>query len=366
MRYLILAFLVGGCGDEASEVIADAAEAPVDTAVLEDAVEGAEGTTLDYPVDATGPFHVGYVTFPYDYEALGSARTIDIHLWYPTKGTGGESPIYEGLFLDEVSQVNAALAPPVGATYPVHVHSHGHMGFGGSSANLAQYFASHGWMVVAPDHTGNTLTDNIDPRPASTYLTRSLDVSAALDALEAHEPTADTDRVLMSGHSFGVHTCWASAGATFDIEAVKLKLTEATADELIAFEAGVVETRVVASIPMAGSIDRDLFGAGGHTSVSIPMLAMSGGLDPVGADEQFDTTDAVDLTWIDLAGGCHQTFALGDCETLEPEQGFAIVNLYALAFARTHVLSDTDEAVLGIVDGTMPVSAKVTFKKKEP
>jgi hypothetical protein len=112
---------------------------------------------------------------------------------------------------------------------------------------------------------------------------------------------------------------------------------------------------------MAGSMKRDLFGPVGHQSVSIPMLSMSGSDDPVGADTQYQDTKDIDLTWIDLAGGCHQTFGIGDCKTLEPTVGFAIVNEYALAFARKYVLSDPDSNTAGIVDGTVTVSDLVTF-----
>ena len=40
--------------------------------------------------------------------------------------------------------------------YPVLVFSHGSL-YGGSSAFLARHFASHGWVVAAPDHTGHLL-----------------------------------------------------------------------------------------------------------------------------------------------------------------------------------------------------------------
>jgi predicted dienelactone hydrolase len=333
--------------------------------------------SLDYRTNAPGPFQAGYKTIKHSYKTPGleEGREILVHVWYPTEATTGDNPLYEGLFLDDQSFVDAPAAAPVAAAgYPVHVHSHGHRGFGGSSANLMRFFASHGWVAIAPDHSGNTLTNNIEPRPTAMFLWRSMDITEALN-LADNLPVGDelagklrTDAVVMSGHSFGVHTCWASSGATFDPKLIEQGCADKTAlpqgctdAEVAAFNAGVGDKRIVANIAMAGSMKRDLFGPMGHQSVSIPMLSMSGSDDPVGAETQYQDTKDIALTWIDLAGGCHQTFGLGDCKTLDPELGFAIVNEYALAFARRYVLSDPDSNTAGIVDGTVTVSDLVTF-----
>ena len=147
---------------------------------------------------------------------------------------------------------------------------------------------------------------------------------------------------------------WATAGATFDA------CDECTEADKAVLAAGVGDPRVVAAILMAGSINRDWFGPTGHESVQIPLLSMSGSADPVGADVQFDTTAGVDLTWIDIAGACHQSFGLGDCATLDTAEGFRIVGAWALAFGRRHVLAD--ESVQALLSGTAPVSPKVTVK----
>lgn len=342
---------------------------------------GPPPTTLDYDLTQAGPFQVGYRRWEHTYVAgPNGERTIDMHVWYPTEATGGEHPTYEFVFADPNAIVDAPPAAPVGgatATYPVHVYSHGNLGFAGSSAALLRHFASHGWVAVAPDHTGNTLSDNLEPRPVAIYYLRSLDITEALDAMEAlpeTDPLAGrlrTDAVVMSGHSFGVHTCWASAGATFDVPAMTAACADpadalgpCTEAELAVFDAGLGDPRVVASIPMAGSIPRKLFGPTGHESVTLPMLSMSGTLDPVGADTQFETTGDVPLVWIDIEDGCHQTFAIGECAVLGKEEGFAIVNTYALAFARRHVLGDDSASTGGILDGSIVVSDRVALKTK--
>lgn len=328
-----------------------------------------------WPVERLGPYRVGYRTFRHTYTPRGSSarRTIPIHLWYPTLVAEGRTPRYAQIFPDPLSFVDAPPAPPAHPRgYPVHVYSHGHRGFGPTSHFLMRYFASHGWISVAPDHTGNTLLDTPDPRPAQLYYWRSLDVSAALDAISAlgaGHPLAgrlDARAAVLSGHSFGVHTLWASAGATFDVDTLGPRCTAANGcgpGDLAEFRRGVGDPRFVAVIPMAGAIDRGWFGPEGHRSVRVPVLAMSGSDDPVGADAQFASTAGVDLTWIDVRGACHQFFALGRCSAIDDALQGPIVGTYALAFARRHLLGDADPAVRAVLDGDRPVHERVTFRR---
>jgi hypothetical protein len=67
-----------------------------------------------------------------------------------------------------------------------------------------------GFVVIAPDHTGNTLTDS-DP-PDWMHYVRGHDVKATIDAagkLPASDPLAgklQLGKVFLSGHSYGGHT----------------------------------------------------------------------------------------------------------------------------------------------------------------
>jgi hypothetical protein len=74
----------------------------------------------------------------------------------------------------------------------------------------------------------------------------------------------------------------------------------------------------------------------------------------------------MDLTWIDIEGGCHQAFALGGCDAVADEVVFPIINEYALAFGRRHVLVDARAEVESALDGSREISDLVTFQKKEP
>ena len=338
---------------------------------------------LAWDLAVAGPYNVGFRSWPITYTPAPGmpARTLLLQVWYPTEDTEGEPVFYSSAFPDSgttapVAWADATLAPsPWGDTYPVHAYSHGYKGFGASSGFLMRHFATHGWIAVAVDHTGNTLMDHRDPMPTEVYVARPRDISAALDTLEqlpADDPlagAADTSRVLLSGHSFGNYTTWAAAGATYDNAQARCAAGDVasgvcTDAELAAMVAGSDDPRIVATIPMAGTLDQGWFGAEGHQAVGVPVLMMSGTLDPVGQTEQWERMRGVDYTWIDLEGGCHQAFAMGGCGGLPTDEGFTIVNTWAMAFARAHVLEARDARVDGILDGSESVSPRVAFARR--
>jgi len=324
-----------------------------------------------------GPFGVGYRTAPHTYTPAGATtpRTIALHLWYPTWGApAGPRPNYAGLFRDPESVIDAPPTAPVHTGgYPVVVFSHGHQGFAGNAHFLMRWMASHGWVALAPDHTGNTLRDTPSTLPAAIFHQRGRDVRAALDALAAMPPggalagPVRTDRVLLVGHSFGSHTTWDVAGATYDAAAVEARCMGSNPcvdGDREAFRAGNRDPRVVAVVPMAGTIRRAWFGATGHLGVMVPVMALSGSDDPVGADVQYAETAPLPMIWADIAGGCHQFFGFGGC-TMAPDmlQG-PIVGALVLAFGRDTVLGDTNEVVRGIVSGQTRVSERVTLQRR--
>lgn len=333
------------------------------------------------PVSGIGPFHVGYRKVLLTYQAPGveAPRTITVNVWYPTDGTGGAGASYLGIFPDADSQEDAAPAAPLSdCGYPVLAYSHGSQGFGGGAAFMMRYFASHGWVGVAPDHTGNTFSDHLEIQPTSMFYLRSVDLTQAIDTLarlESPDPLAHriaTDRVLVVGHSYGGMGAWGTSGVPYDVANIEANCHPGgsvpsgvcTAGELAEFAKGVRDPRVVATIAMADTWKRDWFGDTGFNQVQTPVLAMSGSENHVHTSNVWNAITGVDYTWIDLAGGCHETFNLGYCETLDTQLGYSVVQTYALAFARYHVLGDRDATVTGIVNGTMKVSPIVTFMKK--
>jgi predicted dienelactone hydrolase len=333
-------------------------------------------------VTDTGPFHVGYRKSSLTYRPPGETadRTINYLVWYPTNDTSGTTAVYDamGAFTDDQAWDGASLAPPLtGGKYPAIEYSHGDKGVAGGAAYMMRHFASHGWVAMAPEHTGNTIWDSVDPHPIPLYFERATDMSAMLDTIEKL-PSSDplsgkvaTDKVLLVGHSFGTFTVWSAAGASYNVDNIRsqcLPAATCTETELATFTKGVRDPRVIAGIPMAGTPGSDWFTDAGLANVHIPIFQMTGGANDVGGASLWARATTNDLAWIDIAGGCHETFNLvgyiGGCPTLDTDVGYKIVRTYAMAFARYHVLDDHGDVVTGIVNGTTKVSDLVTYKKK--
>ncbi len=340
---------------------------------------------LAFPVDQDGPYRAGYRTIPVTYTAFdGSSREIEVALWYPTNDVhvaeGGpddtESPRYQGIFSDPDTIVDASLAPaayPGG--YPVVVHSHGHYGFPGNSFHFTTALARHGFVVAAPSHPDDTFGDLSTPTPFRSYVDRPLDLSATLDALEAlpsSDPLASRlalERVVVSGHSRGTYTVFASIGATFDQASIEAMCDGGDFDsaggcapaEIARLVQGFADPRVVAGIPMAGSGDRGFFGETGQNDASVPILLMTGSEDDVGAAALVADLPDVDVAWLDVAGGCHQLYGFGNCSGIDDEVGQPIIRTYGVAFARRHLFEDADATVTGVLDGSIVVSELASF-----
>lgn len=332
------------------------------------------GDPLSWPVDAVGPFNVGHkvITLTYTPPAGAPSRTIPVDLFYPTLDADGDHPTFKAIFHDNTAFENASVAPPIDpAGYPVHVYSHGSSGFGGTASHMADWFASHGWVYVAPNHIGNTLGDPME-HPLSIYFLRSTDISAALDAVEhltAPDPLAGklrTKRVLLSGHSFGAFTAWASAGVTFDTTALKTHCdanefaAPCTPAEIALFGNGIGDPRVVASIPMAGG---PFDWIASYDAPNKPMLMMSGSADVSGAPI-FMRTTTLDVTWIEFQGACHELFALGGCSGFDEKLGWALTSTWALAWGRRFVLGDAGARVTQIVTNAVPLSDRIAYQHK--
>lgn len=340
---------------------------------------GAAMNALDFEVDKAGPFNVGYRNFTHTYTPKGKTepRTIVVHLWYPTNDTEGDNVKYVKVFVDDDVLDNAKLAPPLADQYPVIVYSHGYSGYAGANSDMMHHLASHGWVGVAPDHTGNTISMHTDKKPIDMSYLRPYDISAALDAVAAlpsDDPLSGlcaTDRVLMAGHSFGGYTTFATAGATFDLDGIHASCDAGTRwsepcdpDDFAPFEMGLGDPRVVAAIPMAGGGGKDMFGEKGQDAIKIPVLFMTGSEDQPGGDGLFDRIETVDFTWLELLGGCHEAFTMLGCTGKDTAGYHKAINTYALSFGRKLLLGDTSARVDAILRGEEKVSDLVTFQRK--
>lgn len=118
---------------------------------------------------------------------------------------------------------NAEMAEAAGGRFPVVLFSHGFGGHRRQSTFLCTHLASHGYVVAAMDHTGNTIVDIAqmtlqammgqgmpDPEKmlAEHIEGRPRDCMFVLDRLLAGDlgidvAALDPERVGMAGHSFG-------------------------------------------------------------------------------------------------------------------------------------------------------------------
>ncbi|MCB9763581.1 MAG: hypothetical protein H6739_27685 [Alphaproteobacteria bacterium] len=178
--------------------------------------------------EAQGPYWAGHAT-----QALSwGDRTVQVHLWYPQQASSSFTPTPAllpedasrfALLLEDappdcptqaVAAVSDAPAAPVEA--PLVLYSHCHECLAISGATVSAFLASHGYVVVAVDHTGNTLFDALDetnlPLNDDTLALRVGDLSAALDGVldgRVALPdglSIDATRIAAVGHSFGAVT----------------------------------------------------------------------------------------------------------------------------------------------------------------
>ncbi|MFT7582624.1 MAG: putative dienelactone hydrolase, partial [Myxococcota bacterium] len=173
-----------------------------------------------------GPYAVGFSSHTITYQPVGVAgeRSLEVSVWYPAVAGSGTPTTHAVAGIIEVERpavlTDATPVPAAdladGATFPVLAYSHGNGGVGLVAYSYGEHFASWGWVVVSPDHTGNTILDGGNAFLLSS-LYRPQDLSAVLDWLEDGVPAPlagrTDDRILAAGHSFGAFTVLSMAGA---------------------------------------------------------------------------------------------------------------------------------------------------------
>ncbi|MBM4366251.1 MAG: hypothetical protein FJ102_08540 [Deltaproteobacteria bacterium] len=158
---------------------------------------------------ADGPHGVGVTTLAYT-DSRGKPLTIEA--WYPATVEGDPDP-YEPFVFTGLAHRDALV---IEGQWPLVAFSHGYSGFRMQSFFLTEWLASHGFVVVAPDHTYNTFFDLDDDLTSLVMLERPGDIAGSVDAALEHFDVED--RYVMMGHSFGGWTTLAVAGGVLNME----------------------------------------------------------------------------------------------------------------------------------------------------
>ncbi len=195
-----------------------------------------------------------------------------------------------------------------GGPYPLVILSHGFSLGRTSYAWLAEHLASHGFVVVAPQHYERVDETLSDFWRAS--ITRPQEIGIVLDYIETQSAAdgvfaelVDTEQIALIGHSYGGYTSLAMAGARIDIDGMEALCAEAEQSgdpnawlcsmvlpyvtdmaELAGFD--VVpdglwpswgDDRVDVIVSMAG--DAYFFNEAGLAEITVPVMALGGTAD---------------------------------------------------------------------------------------
>jgi predicted dienelactone hydrolase len=364
-------------GGTATSASASASSGATDTGDSTAATTTTTGTTgAEPPTDflQPGPFAVVHGTFELDVADGGQgapARTLPVQVWQPSVASaGGATPLAEleppGARRDALTPLVAAGPPgcvrtPVGssagaATPPAGpralvVMSHCYACLRIGKAFLAERLASHGIVVAAPEHVGNSLYDALAGDPGNldepTLLRRVADVQAVTDALLAGQTgelavaAIDPARIGLVGHSFGASTVGLALATD-----PRYRAGYAIAAPIVTF-GGITPADITQPVFLLRALEDNSIGAFGNNTLQAQQRQLAGPswLADVSDAGHWSFTDIAGLTE-DLEPGCgdatRQTVPGEPFSYLDNDRARAIAAGTAARFFAAHLLADAD------------------------
>jgi len=216
--------------------------------------------------DSKGPYDVGLSTM-YFKDPHGKSLVADI--WYPAALSGNEAIAeYAPLNITGTAYRNPSVDLSAGP-HPLVAFSHGYISIRFQSFYMMEHLASHGFIVVAPDHPHNTLFDADPDHDVQMMLERPGDVIYSVDQILALNDAPGLfagairdDTYAAIGHSFGAVTVMRMGGATVDWSTLETYCSQGLGNGRVCEalrEIGntdqdsllEVDTRIVTTVPMS-------------------------------------------------------------------------------------------------------------------
>lgn len=371
------------------------------------ATEGNSGLRPDAPQYAVrGVYAVGTQDLVIDGE-----MPLDITIWYPALNPDKleESTTYPYVVKMGMPDMGATVTGHAiveapynldDGSYPLVIVSPGFLLGRTNYVWLTEHLASHGFVVIAPEHH-EQLDETLSDFSKSSIL-RPEDITEVLDYVDAEVNDSglfagliDTEQVAVVGHSLGGYTSLTIAGAQMDFAYITDLCAEAEqAGDPNAWLCGLIlpyasdmaelagfdlvseglwqsmdDGRVDVIIPMAG--DAYMFGDAGLANISIPVMAIGGTADTGtpyawGTQPTFDYVSSENKILVGLENAEHMIFG-STCGALpffteigfyemcsdsvwDMERAHDLINHFATAFLLTELKQDADAAVALVPD----------------